>query len=181
MKWIDNSNSNSQFDSNSLFKFWQFYSLIYFYLLLYLYLYIFNFFLGVNSLSANPIKWSNTLKQFVNCFRGIIWVCLTFLWCWRLKGSLIMMLFCLVLFIKPNWNKLIMIIIFFFLYNNNRNKSRKCRVVVQRGLFLCLLEKGASKTLLGSPSRQNVSIKVSLGGNSNPILSLWMTYNCIYI
>ena len=30
-------------------------------------------------LSDNPTKWSNTVKQFV-------WVCLTILWDWRLKG-----------------------------------------------------------------------------------------------
>ena len=37
-------------------------------------------------LSANLTEWSNTLKQFVGCCRGIVWVCLTILWCWRLKG-----------------------------------------------------------------------------------------------
>ena len=39
-----------------------------------------------NPLSANPTKWLNTLKQFVDfCWRNV-WVCLTFLWGWRLKG-----------------------------------------------------------------------------------------------
>ena len=33
-----------------------------------------------NPVSANPIKWSNTLKQFVSE------LCLTVLWGWRLKG-----------------------------------------------------------------------------------------------
>ena len=33
----------------------------------------------LNPLSANPTKWSKTLKQFV-C------LCLTILWGWRLKG-----------------------------------------------------------------------------------------------
>ena len=27
-----------------------------------------------NPLSANPTKWSNTLKQFVGCCRQIVWV-----------------------------------------------------------------------------------------------------------
>ena len=35
-----------------------------------------------NPLSANPTKWPNTLKQFV----GNVWVCLTILWGWCLKG-----------------------------------------------------------------------------------------------
>ena len=26
----------------------------------------------INTLSANPTKWSNTLKQFVGCFRQIV-------------------------------------------------------------------------------------------------------------
>ena len=30
-----------------------------------------------NPLSANPIKWSNTLKQFVRNSRRIVWMCLT--------------------------------------------------------------------------------------------------------
>ena len=34
---------------------------------------------GINPLSDNPTKLSNTLKQFVG-------VCLTILWDWRLKG-----------------------------------------------------------------------------------------------
>ena len=33
----------------------------------------------LNPLSANPTEWPNTLKQ-------IVWVCLTILWNWRLKG-----------------------------------------------------------------------------------------------
>ena len=36
--------------------------------------------------SANPTKWSNTLKQFVGCGRQIVCVCLTILRDWRLKG-----------------------------------------------------------------------------------------------
>ena len=38
-----------------------------------------------NPLSAITAKWSSTLKQFVGYRRGIIWVCLTILWGWRLK------------------------------------------------------------------------------------------------
>ena len=41
------------------------------------------FFTDINSLSANPTKWSNTFKQF----RRIVWVCLTILWGWHLKCS----------------------------------------------------------------------------------------------
>ena len=40
----------------------------------------------VNPLSANPTKWSNTLKQFVGNSRRIVWVCLTILWGWRFKS-----------------------------------------------------------------------------------------------
>ena len=40
---------------------------------------------SVIALSANPTKWSNTLKQSVGISRGIDWVCLTILWGWRLK------------------------------------------------------------------------------------------------
>ena len=36
-------------------------------------------------LSANPTKWSVTLKQFVDCCRRMVWVCLTILWGWRIK------------------------------------------------------------------------------------------------
>ena len=36
--------------------------------------------------SVNPTKWSVTLKQFVGCCRQLIWVSLTILWSWRLKG-----------------------------------------------------------------------------------------------
>ena len=39
-------------------------------------------------LSANSTKGSNTLKQFVGCCRRIIWVGLTILWGWYLKGQL---------------------------------------------------------------------------------------------
>ena len=31
-------------------------------------------------------KWSNTLKQFVGNSRRIVWVCLSILWGWILKG-----------------------------------------------------------------------------------------------
>ena len=40
-----------------------------------------------NHLSAKPIKCSNTLKQFVDFCRRIVWMCLTILWGWRLKGK----------------------------------------------------------------------------------------------
>ena len=40
----------------------------------------------INTLSANPTKWSSRLKQFVGKSRRIVWVCLTILWGWRLKG-----------------------------------------------------------------------------------------------
>ena len=40
----------------------------------------------INPLNANPIKWSNKLKQFVGNSRLIVWVCLTILWGWHLKG-----------------------------------------------------------------------------------------------
>ena len=40
----------------------------------------------VNPLITNPRKWSNIFKQFVGCYRRIVWVCLTILWCWLLKG-----------------------------------------------------------------------------------------------
>ena len=39
----------------------------------------------VNLLSANPTKWSNTLKQFVGKSQRTVQVCLTILWGWRLK------------------------------------------------------------------------------------------------
>ena len=42
--------------------------------------------LGLNPLSFNPTKWSNTLKQFVGNSQRIVWVCLTILWGWRVKG-----------------------------------------------------------------------------------------------
>ena len=41
----------------------------------------------INPLSANPTKWTNTLKQFVGCCPRIVWVCLTILWDWRLKSQ----------------------------------------------------------------------------------------------
>ena len=37
-------------------------------------------------LSANPTKWSNTLKQFIGNSRRIDWVCLTISWGWHLNG-----------------------------------------------------------------------------------------------
>ena len=40
----------------------------------------------LNPLSANPTKWSNTLEQIVGCSRRIVWVGLTILQGWRLKG-----------------------------------------------------------------------------------------------
>ena len=39
-----------------------------------------------NPLSTFPTKWWNTLKQFVVNSKRIVWVCLTILWGWRLKG-----------------------------------------------------------------------------------------------
>ena len=36
--------------------------------------------INVNTLSANPTKWSNTLKQLVGCYR------LTILLSWHFKG-----------------------------------------------------------------------------------------------
>ena len=39
-----------------------------------------------NPLSVNPIKWSNTLKQFVANSQQIVWVLLMIFWGWRLKG-----------------------------------------------------------------------------------------------
>ena len=45
--------------------------------------------LSLNPLSANPTKWSNTLKEFVRKSWRIIWVCLTILWGWRLKGKVV--------------------------------------------------------------------------------------------
>ena len=44
-------------------------------------------YLSFNPLSANPTKWSNTLKQFVGNCQWIVWVNLTILWGKRLKGS----------------------------------------------------------------------------------------------
>ena len=49
----------------------------------------------INPLSAKHTKWSKTLKQFVGCCRQIIWVCLTILWGWRLKGLKFCILWCL--------------------------------------------------------------------------------------
>ena len=57
-----------------------------------------------NLFSANATKWQNILKQFagnlpMNCWmclticRRIVWVCLTILWGWRLKGRTIAFLF----------------------------------------------------------------------------------------
>ena len=43
----------------------------------------FNFLITVNPLDTNPIKWSNTLKQFLHFFWRIVWLCLTILWGWR--------------------------------------------------------------------------------------------------
>ena len=41
---------------------------------------------NLNSLSANPTKWSNTLKQFAGNIRRIDWVYFIILWEWCLKG-----------------------------------------------------------------------------------------------
>ena len=42
---------------------------------------------SINPLSANPTKWSNTLKIIVSCCQLIVWVCLTILWGWYVKGK----------------------------------------------------------------------------------------------
>ena len=42
--------------------------------------------MSLKPLSANHTKWSNTHKQFVGNSRRIVWVCLTILWRWCLKG-----------------------------------------------------------------------------------------------
>ena len=41
----------------------------------------------INPLSANPTKWLNTLRQFIDFGRRIVWVCWTILWGWCLKGQ----------------------------------------------------------------------------------------------
>ena len=45
-----------------------------------------NYEANIKPLSADPTKWSNTLKQFVVKSRQIVWICLTILWGLRLKG-----------------------------------------------------------------------------------------------
>ena len=40
----------------------------------------------VNNLSSKTTKWAKTLKHFLGYCRRIVWVCLTILWDWRLKG-----------------------------------------------------------------------------------------------
>ena len=42
---------------------------------------------SINTLGANPTKWSNTLKQIAGNSRRIVWVCYT-IWCWHLKGQI---------------------------------------------------------------------------------------------
>ena len=39
-----------------------------------------------NPLRANATNWLNTLKHFAGNSRRIVWMCLTILWGWRLKG-----------------------------------------------------------------------------------------------
>ena len=46
----------------------------------------------LDPLSANPAKWSNRHRQFVGKSKRIVWVCLTILWVWRLKGYLMLLL-----------------------------------------------------------------------------------------
>ena len=41
---------------------------------------------GINPLSANATRWSNILRQIVGNIRRIVWVYLTIMWGWRLKG-----------------------------------------------------------------------------------------------
>ena len=41
--------------------------------------------IAFNPLSVNPVKWLNTLKQFVENIRRTVLVYLTILWSWRLK------------------------------------------------------------------------------------------------
>ena len=45
----------------------------------------------LDPLSANPTKWSNRHRQFVGKSKRIVWVCLTILWVWRLKGYLMLL------------------------------------------------------------------------------------------
>ena len=45
----------------------------------------------LDPLSANPAKWSNRHRQFVGKSKRIVWVCLTILWVWRLKGYLMLL------------------------------------------------------------------------------------------
>ena len=42
--------------------------------------------LRVNNLSSKTTKWAKTLKHFLGYCRRIVWVCLTILWDWCLKG-----------------------------------------------------------------------------------------------
>ena len=42
--------------------------------------------MDLKPLSANPTKWSNTLKQFVGNSRRTVRVCLTIIRDWPLKG-----------------------------------------------------------------------------------------------
>ena len=66
-----------------------------------------------NPFSANPSKWSNTLKQFVGFCRRIVWVCLTTLWGWRLNGwsrqrrvwEIILLLFFFMKDLKPKMGR----------------------------------------------------------------------------
>ena len=45
----------------------------------------------LDPLSTNPTKWSNRHRQFVGKSKRIVWVCLTILWVWRLKGYLMLL------------------------------------------------------------------------------------------
>ena len=40
----------------------------------------------VNPLRANPTKWSDTLKLFVDCCRRVAWVCVDYFVGFALKG-----------------------------------------------------------------------------------------------
>ena len=71
----------------SIFAFiYSFYFCIFMYVFFILFLSFHGFPWYFNPLSAKPTKWSNTLKQFSGSSRRIVWVCLTTLCGWRLKG-----------------------------------------------------------------------------------------------
>ena len=54
----------------------------------------------LNLFSENPTKWSKTLKQFVGYCRRIVWVFLTILWGFLLKGLIFLCSYRLQLLLK---------------------------------------------------------------------------------